>query len=134
MDQYEDIIDLPHHVSKKRPHMSMIDRGAQFSPFAALTGYEAVLEESARQTEGTIELTEGAQAALDEILRELCGRMAEQPKASFTCFQPDDRKSGGAYVQIEGSLKKYDSLEGCLILTDGTKIPIESIISIQTEF
>ena len=133
MDQYDDIINLPHHVSPRRSRMSMVDRGAQFSPFAALTGYEAVLAESARQTQGSVELAEGAEAVLDRILRELCGRIREQPWAEYTCFQPDDRKAGGAYVQVRGNLKKYDSLESCLILTDGRKIPIESIISIQTE-
>ena len=134
MDQYADIMDLPHYVSEKRPHMSMIDRGAQFSPFAALTGYEQVIAESARLTEDCTELTEGAKAVLDEILQNLCGRIREQPWASFTCFQPDERKSGGAYVEISGKLKKYDCMERCLILTDGKKIPIDNIFSIETEY
>ena len=133
MDQYEDMLDLPHYVSKKRAHMSMIDRGAQFSPFAALTGYEAVIAESARQTETETELTEGAVAALDEILQALCSRISEQPWACYTCFQPDEKKAGGAYVKISGKLRKYDSMEKCLILTDGSRIPLESILSIETE-
>ena len=133
MNQYEDMLDLPHYVSKKRSHMSMIDRGAQFSPFAALTGYEAVLTESARLTEDCAELSEGAEEALDQKLRQLCDRIRQEPWAKFTCFQPDERKAGGAYVTIEGWLKKYDYVEKCLILTDGTKVPLESIFSVETE-
>ena len=131
MDQYADIINLPHYVSKKRSHMSMIDRGAQFSPFAALTGYEAVLAETARQTEQAAELTEGAVEALDGILRALCDRIREQPFAVFTCFQPDERKEGGAFVRIAGNLKKYDSIQKTLILTDGQRVPIEQIFAIE---
>ena len=133
MDSYKDIIDLPHYVSEKRPPMSMIDRGAQFSPFAALTGYEAVIAESSRLTETGTELTEGAVEALDRILQELCGHLEQQPWARYTCFQPDQRKTGGAYVEIAGRLKKYDSLQKTLLLTDGTRIPVESIVSIETE-
>ena len=133
MNQYKDMLDLPHYVSKKRSHMSMIDRGAQFSPFAALTGYEAVLAESARLTEDCAELSEGAEEAVDQKLRELCDRIRQEPFGRFTCFQPDERKAGGAYVTIAGWLKKYDYVEKCLILTDGTKIPLESIFSVETE-
>ena len=133
MNPYEDMLDLPHHVSQNRPHMSMIDRGAQFSPFAALTGYEAVIAESARLTEDSVELADGAVAVLDEVLRDLCSRIVEQPPASFTCFQPDRTKSGGAYVTIRGNLKKYDGVHRQLVLTDGCRIPIDSILSIDTE-
>ena len=133
MNPYEDMLDLPHYVSKKRAHMSMIDRGAQFSPFAALTGYEAVLAESARLTEDSAELSEGAEEAVDQVLRLLCENIRQQPWAVYTCFQPDERKAGGAYVKLEGRLKKYDCLEKCLILTDGRVIPVESIFSIETE-
>ena len=133
MDQYADIINLPHHVSDKRTPMSMIDRGAQFSPFAALTGYEAVIAESARLTEDSVELAEGQTVELDRQLRSLRDRLPQQPWARYTCFRPDERKSGGSYVQISGHLKKYDSLRGQLILTDGTKLLIERIISIETE-
>ena len=132
MDQYQDIIDLPHHGSKTRTPMSMIDRGAQFSPFAALTGYDGVIAESARLTQEDVELSDGAIARLDEILRELCERIGEQPFVRFTCFQPDERKSGGAYVRVEGNLKKYDYVEKRLILTDGRAIEIESILDIET--
>ena len=133
MDQYKDIIHLPHHVSKNRPHMSMIDRGAQFSPFAALTGYEAVIAESARRTEDCVQLSEGSISELDSRLQGLRDRIRERPWAAYTCFQPDERKAGGSYVRISGCLKKYDYLEDCLILDQGEKISIDSIISIETE-
>ena len=133
MNPYEDMLDLPRHVSKERPHMSMVDRGAQFSPFAALTGYEAVIAETARLTEEGGELTEGEKGLLDEILRGLWDRIEEEPWAIYTCFQKDERKAGGCYVQISGCLKKYDSIGKQLILTDGKIIPIESIFAIETE-
>lgn len=131
MGRYDDIIGMAHHVSATRPHMPMIDRGAQFSPFAALTGYEAVIAESARQTQGGVELDEGEIALLDEILRDLMSRIDTRPQAVFTCFQPDERKAGGAYLRISGRLQKYDCLESSLCLTDGTRIPIESIVAIE---
>ena len=133
MDHYSDIINLPHWQSPKRGHMSMVDRGAQFSPFAALTGYEAVIAESARLTQDSRELTEGAIAALDEILQDLRDRLEEQPWAAYTCFEPDERKKGGSYRKISGRLKQFDCTEKCLILTDGRKIPVESIMAIETE-
>lgn len=131
MGRYDDIINLPHHVSKKRARMSMVDRGAQFSPFAALTGYEAVIQESTRLTQSGRELAEGEIAALDEILRELMARIQTRPWAAFTCFQPDARKAGGAYVRVAGNLKRYDAVEHSLVLTDGTRIPLESIVGIE---
>ena len=109
----------------------MIDRGAQFSPFAALTGYEAVLAESARLIDRDVELSEGAIAALNDRLKELCDRIAEKPFGVFTCFQPDERKAGGAYVKIGGHLKKYDGVEKRLILSEGQTIEIESIVNIE---
>ena len=131
MNPYEDMLTMPHHVSKTRPQMSMIDRGAQFSPFAALTGYDAVIAESARQTEGAVELTECAVAALDEKLQLLRDDLNSRPWARYTCFLPDQKKAGGSYESLSGCLKKYDSLTGCLILTDDTRIPIDSIVEIQ---
>ena len=131
MGRYDDIIHLPHHVSPTRSRMPMIDRGAQFSPFAALTGYEAVIAESARLTQTGVDLDEGEIAALNEILQDLMSRAAEHPRATFTCFQPDEKKAGGAYVKISGCLQKYDCLEASLQLTDGTRIPVESIVNIE---
>ena len=102
---YDDIINLPHHVSATRPHMSMGDRAAQFAPFAALTGYEDAVREAARLTEERVELTEDAQAALDARLRLLADGSMAGKAVTLTWFQPDARKSGGAYVTATGILK-----------------------------
>ena len=131
MGRYDDIIGLGHPVSRTRPRMSMVDRGAQFSPFAALTGYEAVLAESARLTQSDRELDPGEIAVLNDILMDLMSRLREKPYGVFTCFRPDERKSGGAYVKLAGHLQKYDPMEQCLYLTDGTRIEIESIVDIE---
>lgn len=126
-DQYNDIIDLPHHVSATRPRMSMIDRAAQFSPFAALTGYDAAIKETGRLTDRRIELTEDSRVALDRKQQLLMDNLADRPKVSVTYFVPDERKSGGAYVTVTGQVKKVDEFERLLILTEGTKIPLDEI-------
>ena len=133
MSRYDDIISLPHHVSKKHLPMSMIDRGAQFSPFAALTGYEAVIAESARLTDGCIELIDEGLDMLDDGLKRILDRLDQQPAAAFTVFVPDERKAGGKYVTIKGNVRKFDSYDKTLILTDGTEIPLEDVIQIDTE-
>lgn len=130
MRKYGDIIDLPHHVSDTRPRMSALERAAQFSPFAALTGYEAVLQETRRLTDGCAELDEDAKALLDEKLRWVSEHLAERPEASITYFQPDERKEGGAYVQVVGIVKKFDGYGQSAIMEDGTKIPIERIVDV----
>lgn len=131
--KYDDIIDLPHPVSSKRSRMSELDRAAQFSPFAALTGYDGVIAETARLTDTQIELDEGGKALLNEKLQNLLEVIDEQPSASFTCYQPDARKLGGAYVTVTGRVKKIDGVTRSLLLTDGTVIPIDRIYGIETE-
>lgn len=128
MGAYDDIINLPHPNSAKHPRMSMIDRAAQFSPFAALTGHGAAIEETARLTDRRIELTEEEKTVLDEKLRLLLGTGGE---GRITCFFPDERKDGGAYVTKLGTIKKIDPLEGRVILTDHTSIHIENILEIE---
>ena len=128
MGVYDDIIDLPHPTSSKHPRMPMIDRAAQFTPFQALTGYGAAIQETARITGEKVELTEEEKAVLDEKLRFLADTGNE---AAFTYFQPDGRKSGGAYVTALGAMKKLDPLVGRLTLTDGTAIPIEDILEVE---
>ncbi|MBO5649011.1 MAG: hypothetical protein J6S76_03760, partial [Clostridia bacterium] len=103
--KYEDIIDLPHHVSYRHPRMSRIDRAAQFAPFAALTGYEAAVRETARLTEGQKELDETALAVLNEKLRLLADFLEDRAQVSITYFRPDERKKGGAYLSAEGAVK-----------------------------
>ena len=131
MSRYDDIIDLPHHVSKTRVPMSMIDRGAQFSPFAALTGYEAVIAESARLTDACTELVDEGLNMLDDSLHRILEDLENQPEASFTVFVPDERKSGGKYVTVTGNVRKFDSYDKTLILTDGTEIPLEAVVQID---
>ena len=124
---YEDIINLPHHVSKTRPQMSMLDRAAQFSPFAALTGYDAAIKETGRLTDEKIEMDEDRKTALDMKQTYLIEMLDEQPEISITYFLPDTKKSGGAYVTVTGNLKRFDEYERLLILTDGKKIPMDDI-------
>ena len=112
MGKYDDIINLPHHVSSTHPHMPMRDRAAQFMPFRALTGYEAAVHETARPTDSKAELTEDEKSLLDLRLQELADRITEHPKVTLTYFQPDKRKTGGACVTITGRLKKFDEYEG----------------------
>ena len=128
MGSYDDIIHLPHPNSAKHPRMSMIDRAAQFSPFAALTGHGAAIEETARLTDRRIELTEEEKTVLDEKLRLLLETGGE---GMITYFLPDERKDGGAYVAKLGTIKKIDPLEGRVILTDRTAIPIKDILEIE---
>ena len=130
---YEDILNLPHHVSKTRPQMSMLDRAAQFSPFAALTGYDDAIKETGRLTDEKIEMDEDRKAALDMKQAYLIEMIDEQPEISITYFLPDTKKSGGAYVTVTGNLKRFDEYERLLILTDGKKIPMDDIADIECD-
>ena len=130
---YEDILNLPHHVSKTRPQMSMLDRVAQFSPFAALTGYDDAIKETGRLTDEKIEMDEDRKAALDMKQAYLIEMIDEQPEISITYFLPDAKKSGGAYVTVTGNLKRFDEYERLLILTDGKKIPMDDIADIESD-
>ncbi len=131
MNEYEDIIHLPHHVSKEHPQMSMLDRAAQFSPFAALTGYDAAVEETARLTDRRIELDEYEVQHLDERIQKLSEHLQEHPEVSITYFLPDSRKDGGEYITVTGSVKKIENYEHRIILMDGTLIPIHETIGID---
>lgn len=133
MKDYSDIIDHPHHVSRTHPQMSMHDRAAQFSPFAALTGFDAAVAEEARVTDKRIELEEDERQRLNERLRILSEHIEEQPEVSITYFVPDERKDGGTYVTKTGALKKIDEYEHVLIMTDGVRIPIREIIEVSLE-
>lgn len=128
---YDDIISLPHHVSPTRPRMSAMERAAQFSPFAALTGYDAAVRETARTTEERAELDEDAKAALDRVLRQVLDRLPARPVIRVTVFRPDSRKSGGAYVTLTGRVKKLRQPENVLVLEDGTEIPIVDIYALE---
>ena len=130
--QYDDILSLPHPVSPSHPPMPLIDRAAQFAPFAALTGYEAAVLEAARLTEPRPELDESRKEQLNrclQILKEACGR--ERPQAEICYFKPDERKTGGACVTVTGTVKKIDDFTRCVAMADGTVIPMEDILDIK---
>ena len=130
--KYEDIINLPHHVSKKHPQMTMESRAAQFAPFAALVGYEDAVKETARLTKKRIELNEEEKNILDMKLQMLKEQMHVQiyPEISVIYFVPDSKKDGGKYIKISGTIKKIDEYKQLLILDDKTQIPINEIINI----
>lgn len=133
MGSYDDIINHPHYVSKTRPQMSMLDRAAQFSPFAALTGYDAAIKETGRLTDDKLELDDGTKALLDMKQTFLMDIIDEKPEITVSFFVPDSRKSGGEYASVTGRLKRFDEYERLLILTDGKKIPLDDIADITCE-
>ena len=129
---YDDIIQLPHPVFHDRKRMSMTERAAQFAPFAALTGYEAVIEETARLTEVETELDESRKLQLDECLQLLRAQINTCPEAVITWYRPDERKSGGSYLQHSGQLAKIDPHRRMVHYKDGTIIPIDQIREIES--
>ena len=131
---YDDILSLPHHISATRPHMSAIDRAAQFSPFAALTGYDAVIKETARSTVDRIELEEDAKAVINDWLRMLKEQINKHANVSITYFKKDNKKDGGEYVTISSRVKKIDEFMGVVALSDGMIIPFEDIFRIDGDF
>lgn len=128
--QYEDIIDLPHHQSITRPHMSNYDRAAQFSPFAALTGHDEAIEETARLTDRKIELDEYTKEDLNKKLQIIGDTL--KTEVTITYFQPDEKKSGGAYLTITGCVKRIDVYEQTVVFKDKTAIPIDQISDIES--
>ena len=130
--EYDDIINLPHHVSADRPHMPMIDRAAQFAPFAALTGYDAAIVETARLTDTKRELSEEQKEMISKQLLELQSRLKTDPMVTVTYFVPDSRKAGGAYRSIAGAAKKIDEYLGILEMSNGITIPFDDILRISS--
>ena len=131
--KYDEIMGLPHHVSKTRPQMPMSDRAAQFAPFAALTGYDAAIKETGRQTDERNELDVEALSALDMKYQLLMEALDEAPEVTITYFRPDERKAGGKYVSAVGAVKKIDDFERRITMQDGTKIPMDDVLSIDGE-
>ena len=131
--KYDEIMGLPHHVSKTRPQMPMSDRAAQFAPFAALTGYDAAIKETGRLTDERIELDVEALSALDMKYQLLMEALDEAPEVTITYFQPDERKAGGKYVSAVGVVKKIDDFERRITMQDGAKIPMDDVLSIEGE-
>ena len=131
--KYNEIMGLPHHVSKTRPQMPMSDRAAQFAPFAALTGYDAAIKETGRLTDDKIELDEEALTALDMKYQLLMDALDDEPEVTITYFQPDERKAGGKYLTATGAVKKVDDYERLITMQDGAKIPMDDVLSIDGE-
>ncbi len=132
-NKYDDIINLPHHESKTHPHMSLRDRAAQFSPFAALSGYEAAVNETARLTEEWVEPDEYKKEQLNRRLVLIGENLSQTPRVEITYFKPDEKKSGGAYVTARGSVRKIDTYEGIFYMADGTKIPVDALCMVEGE-
>ena len=130
-EDYSDIINLPHHVSRNHPQMPMEARAAQFAPFAALTGYDAVIHETARLTDKQVELEEYDNDRLNRIFSELMDSLEKHPMVTVSYFKPDEHKAGGAYMTVSGKLKKIDTYEQIMKMEDGTVIPIGSIMDLQ---
>ena len=131
-DKYSHIIDLPHHVSKVRPQMTMYQRAAQFAPFAALTGHGAAIRETARLTDKEIELSESECDILNQKIKELLAHLDEHPHASITYFIPDPHKEGGKYTTHSGTIKSWDDYEQKITFDDGTQIKTNEIIDIKS--
>lgn len=131
--RYDDLLDLPHPVSQKHPRMSAHDRAAQFSPFAALTGHNAAMEETARLTDRKLEPNEIQLQELNANLQTVQARIREKPAVQITYFVPDARKSGGEYLTVRERVRRIDESAQTLILADETRIPLDDILSLVLE-
>lgn len=129
--KYDDIINMPHHVSATHPQMSLHDRAAQFSPFAALTGHEDAIKETARLTDEWMEPDDDRKSELNGKLQELLARIGEKPPVTVTYFIPDEQKAGGTYVTVTGKLKKINEYDRMLVLEDGLIIACDRICDIE---
>ena len=127
ISRYKDIMNLPHHISKRHPRLSLKQRAAQFSPFAALTGYEEATDETSRLTDEKIELSEEDIEELNRKLQNLKG------EAVITYFVKDERKSGGSYVTIKGEVRRIDDYEKAIVMRDGSRIFVDDILDIEID-
>lgn len=130
---YDDIINLPHHQSDRRPHMSLYDRAAQFAPFSALTGHDDAIKETARLTDKKLELDDYDQMLLNNKMNFILNHINDQPEITVTYFIPDSAKAGGMYLDFAGNIKKYDAVQRKICFTDKTEIFIDDIIEIKSE-
>ena len=130
-DDYKDIINLPHHTSEKHPRMSLEARAAQFAPFAALTGYDELLVETARLTSERIEIDETIKVIIDSKLQTIKENIKSMPLITFIYFVQDSKKEGGKYVTVTGNVRKIDEYRNVLVLEDKTEIPINDVIDIS---
>ena len=131
MEKYKDIINLPHKQSSKRPHMSLLDRAAQFAPFAALVGYDDAIKETGRLTDERIEMSEEKLSVLNARYQILVDHLGEEPEVAITYFVPDIYKTGGSYLTTTGVVKKLDTYERLITMTDGTRILMDDILTLE---
>ena len=131
--KYGDMLYMTYPFQTDRPRMNRADRAAQFSPFAALTGYDAAIKETGRLTDEKVNLSEEEKEALDRKQQILMEWLGDHPALTITFFVPDEKKSGGAYMTKSGNLKKIDEFERVMLLTDGTKIPLDDVVEIESE-
>ena len=134
MNKYKDIINLPHHASKTRKPMSLYNRAAQFAPFAALTGYDDAIKETARLTEERIELSDELKNMLNQKIKLIIENIKLQPEVVITYFVHDNKKSGGVYKTISGNVKRIDEVEKCIIFTNKLKIKVSDLLNIVLNF
>lgn len=129
--KYDDILYLPHHTSKQHPRMSNQERAAQFSPFAALTGYDAAIKETARVTQTQMELDEDEKELLNHQMQFLLENISLHPRIAITYYVPDTRKAGGTYCTVTGNIKKFDLYEKFIVLQDELRINIKDIVKLD---
>ena len=129
-NDYDDIINQPHYEPKHHPRMSMWNRAAQFAPFAALTGYDAAIQESNRVTEDWINLEESGNEELNRKMELILSKLSEQPHVTIEYFVPDEHKEGGSYQPYTGNIKRIDEYEKTMVMTDGKKIQLKMITNI----
>ena len=130
---YDDIINLPHHLSQKHPQMPMQDRAAQFSPFAALTGHGAAIRETERETMQQVELDEDELELLDTQLRYLHDHLEKHPKVSITYFEPDSKKEGGSYITVTGIVRKIDLVKNDVVFLNKSRVRIDRILELELD-
>lgn len=137
LHRYDDMLLMPHHTSRTHPPMTILNRAAQFAPFAALTGYDAAISETARQTTERVELDENSREILDDklqiVLEHLNERHTTLPEVEITYFRPDEKKDGGEYLTVTAQVKKIDFYDNAIVTYDGSRIAIKDVIDLQGE-
>lgn len=131
MNEYDDIINMPHHQSSKRPHMSSHQRAAQFAPFAALTGFDAAIDETARLTDQKLELSDEQADHLNAQIQRIIENIADKPQVEITYFVPDNHKSGGEYVTVTGRVRRVDDHNREIVFVDGMTVAIDDVYVIS---
>ena len=127
MGEYDDVINLPHHVSKTHPQMPMMNRAAQFAPFSAVAGHDAAIREAGRFTDGWTDIADSGYEELNQKMELLVSRLSEHPMVTIEYFLPDQHKSGGSYHTVSGNVRRIDEYERIIELMDRRKIPIDFI-------